>query len=105
MNDADRFSTAIYGIVGRRLMYKDLIAIDQRAERALAGLVRVGDEASSEGVTAFRLGPRRLGFCAAFSLCASSRFCSSARGTARSRSVSFTNSAYSFDGRFAILTP
>jgi transposase-like protein len=25
MNDADRFSTAIYGIVGRRLMYKDLI--------------------------------------------------------------------------------
>jgi hypothetical protein len=26
MNDADRFSTAIYGIVGRRLMYKDLIA-------------------------------------------------------------------------------
>jgi transposase-like protein len=26
MNDADRFSEAIYGIVGRRLMYKDLIA-------------------------------------------------------------------------------
>ncbi len=25
MNDADRFSTAIYGILGRRLMYKDLI--------------------------------------------------------------------------------
>ena len=26
MNDADRFSLAIYGIVGRRLTYKDLIA-------------------------------------------------------------------------------
>jgi hypothetical protein len=26
MNDADRFSAAICGIVGRRLMYKDLIA-------------------------------------------------------------------------------
>jgi hypothetical protein len=25
MNDADRFSVAINGIVGRRLMYKDLI--------------------------------------------------------------------------------
>ena len=25
MNDADRFSTAIYGILGRRLMYRDLI--------------------------------------------------------------------------------
>jgi ISXO2-like transposase domain len=25
MNDADRFSAAIYGIIGRRLMYKDLI--------------------------------------------------------------------------------
>jgi hypothetical protein len=26
MNDADRFSVAVTGIVGRRLMYKDLIA-------------------------------------------------------------------------------
>jgi hypothetical protein len=25
MNDADRFSVAIYGIVGRRLTYKELI--------------------------------------------------------------------------------
>ena len=34
MNDADRFSLAIYGILGRRLMYQDLIAAGTATEPA-----------------------------------------------------------------------